>query len=514
MTFLAESNTWEPGIYQWEEADVVQGGAAGIDNVPTRQLANRTLYLKLLVEALGAGKQDADATLAALAALVTAADKIIYATGPDAFATTTLTTFMRTLLDDVDAAAARATLGAAPSASPTFSGIATFWKLANATLFANGGGAEGGQLELERPSSGSTLGGNIVFDLVGDIVRIFEGGGSTRGVSVNIADCAPGAATLLWHSGNDGTGSGLDADLLDGQHASSFAPLASPALTGTPTAPTPAPGTNNTQIANSAFVQAAIAALVASSPAALNTLNELAAALGNDPNFATTITNALGGKLNKAGDAMTGPFQVLSGVMAPNNTGNCGLSFSGDNDTGLANPSDGILHAVVNGTIVSEYIAATNERIFHFGPGNAWTLALQGDGNVVVYNAAMVAVFTTEGAAPKNSPTLTGSIFSDGSQRGRIDALAALDINCATGNYFIKTIAGNSTFTFSNAPAGAYSFTFELTHTSGTVTWPAAVKWPGDIAPTLTAGKTHLFMFVTDDAGARWRGAALANYTN
>ena len=77
------------------------------------------------------------------------------------------------------------------------------------------------------------------------------------------------------------------------------APSNSPALTGTPTTPTAPKGTNNTQIASTAFVMAAIAALVDSSPDALNTLNELAAALGNDPNFATTMTNALAGKQPK-----------------------------------------------------------------------------------------------------------------------------------------------------------------------------------------------------------------------
>ncbi|WP_247189575.1 phage tail protein [Escherichia coli] len=77
------------------------------------------------------------------------------------------------------------------------------------------------------------------------------------------------------------------------------APLSSPALTGTPTAPTAAQSVNNTQIATTAFVKSAIAAMVGSAPAALDTLNELAAALGNDPNFATTITNALAGKQPK-----------------------------------------------------------------------------------------------------------------------------------------------------------------------------------------------------------------------
>lgn len=79
-----------------------------------------------------------------------------------------------------------------------------------------------------------------------------------------------------------------------------YAPKESPALTGRPTAPTAEGKDSSTQIANTAFVQAAIAALVGSSPEALDTLNELAAALGNDPNFATTVTNSLAGKMDKS----------------------------------------------------------------------------------------------------------------------------------------------------------------------------------------------------------------------
>jgi hypothetical protein len=74
------------------------------------------------------------------------------------------------------------------------------------------------------------------------------------------------------------------------------APLDSPALTGTPTAPTASAGTNTTQVATTAFVSTAVSNLVASAPTALDTLNELATALGNDPNFATTVTNSLAGK--------------------------------------------------------------------------------------------------------------------------------------------------------------------------------------------------------------------------
>ncbi|EPA6504399.1 phage tail protein [Escherichia coli] len=108
-----------------------------------------------------------------------------------------------------------------------------------------------------------------------------------------------------------------------------YAPKASPALTGTPTAPTAAQTVNNTQIATTGFVKSAIAALVASSPAALDTLNELAAALGNDPNFATTVTNALAGKqpldstlTNLSGKTVNGILQYLGlGEAAKRNVG-------------------------------------------------------------------------------------------------------------------------------------------------------------------------------------------------
>lgn len=80
--------------------------------------------------------------------------------------------------------------------------------------------------------------------------------------------------------------------------------LAGADFTGKVTMPTAPAGTNNTQGATTAFVSAAIASLVNGSPAALDTLQELAKALGNDPNFATTITNLIGTKLDKSGTAV------------------------------------------------------------------------------------------------------------------------------------------------------------------------------------------------------------------
>ena len=111
------------------------------------------------------------------------------------------------------------------------------------------------------------------------------------------------------------------------------------------------------------------------------------------------------------------------------------------------------------------------------------------------------------------SPNFTGNIFANGSSRGNISNVAALDIDCSLSNYFIKTISTDSTFTFSNVAANSsYAFTLELTHTSGAVTWPSTVRWPANTAPTLTTSKTHLFIFSTDDAGTIWRGSSLINY--
>lgn len=101
------------------------------------------------------------------------------------------------------------------------------------------------------------------------------------------------------------------------------ADLASPALTGTPTVPTAPRGAKTTQIANTAFVLDAIAQLVNASPAALDTLSELATALGNDPNFSATMVNELAKKADRASPAFTGN---PSAPTAP----------IGDNDTSIA----------------------------------------------------------------------------------------------------------------------------------------------------------------------------------
>ena len=106
------------------------------------------------------------------------------------------------------------------------------------------------------------------------------------------------------------------------------APLDSPAFIGTPTTPTPPDDATGLEMANAAFVRKLLAALVDSSSEALDTLNELAAALGNDPEFATTIMNALAGKqpLSDVLTAISNLEERADNLLCFNQDGNASLS--------------------------------------------------------------------------------------------------------------------------------------------------------------------------------------------
>lgn len=102
-----------------------------------------------------------------------------------------------------------------------------------------------------------------------------------------------------------------------------------------------------------------------------------------------------------------------------------------------------------------------------------------------------------------------------GTYAGNIATVSALDIDCSTGNHFKKAISANSTFTFSNIPSSrAYGFTLEIDVTGDrTITFPSSVKFPSATAPTLTAGKTHVFTMFTDDGGTTFRATSAVDYT-
>lgn len=203
------------------------------------------------------------------------------------------------------------------------------------------------------------------------------------------------------------------------------------------------------------------------------------------------------------------------------------ITFDGDPDTGLFNSASNELGFTTGGSnrltidsaglIKTKALGSVSAPVWTFiddsdtgiySPGsNQLSIGTNGVQRIAVDGSGRVGINVT--------PATNTRLDLSGTYAQNIVAVAALDIDCSAGNYFTKTINGNSTFTFSNVPASrAFSFTLELTHTSGTVTWPTTVKWPEDTAPTLTTGKTHLFIFVTDDGGTRWRGAALVDYVN
>jgi hypothetical protein len=172
----------------------------------------------------------------------------------------------------------------------------------------------------------------------------------------------------------------------------------------------------------------------------------------------------------------------------------------------------------VGGVVVSGVVTASSFVGNVTGTASTATAAstaygLAGSPNLnvgIVTTTTLVGTSATVGIATVNT-----TLHVTGNYKSGVTSVSALDINCSLGNYFTKTVNGISTFTFSGIPtSSAYSFTLELTHTSGAITWPTQVKWPSDTAPTLTTSRTHLFMFVTDDGGTRWRGSSLVDYVN
>jgi hypothetical protein len=216
-----------------------------------------------------------------------------------------------------------------------------------------------------------------------------------------------------------------------------------------------------------------------------------------------------------AGTPNTGAFTTLSASSTVSGTG-----FS----TYLASPP------AIGGTAPAAgkftTLEATGVTTVSAGTVSAPAITTTGDTNTGIFFPAADNMAFAEGGAEvfriesngrlglgQTSPATKFDLSGNYGQN--IVAVSALSIDCSAGNYFTKTINANSTFTFDSVPASrAFAFALELTHTSGAITWPAAVKWPKDTAPTLTTGKTHIFIFVTDDGGTRWRGASLVDYVN
>lgn len=204
-----------------------------------------------------------------------------------------VSTFARTFLDDANAPAVRATLGlasvAASGDAADLSGTLSNLRLAAFTGDVTKPAASGALTLATVNANTGTFGGAATVPQFS-----VDGKGRITGVAavpIAITKAAAGLANVDNTSDANKPVSTAQQTALDLK-----ANLAGPAFTGAPSAPTAAAATNSTQLATTAFVQTLVANVIGSAPAALDTLTELAAALGNDANYAATITAALAGK--------------------------------------------------------------------------------------------------------------------------------------------------------------------------------------------------------------------------
>ncbi|RGE46128.1 hypothetical protein DZC30_05000 [Comamonas testosteroni] len=272
------ATTEQPGVVELATPQETALGADGVRAVTSAGL-------KPLLE----GKQPLDATLTALAAVNIVADRLIYTTGVDQFSVTPLTAFIRTLLDDADAVAARSTLGAAPLASPGLTGTPTAptaavdtntAQLATTAFVIGQAGAAAPKMdgaanvgtatrfarEDHVHPSDTSLAPIASPGLTGiPTAPTAVAGTNTVQIATTAFVIGQAGAEAPKMDGAATVGTATRYAREDHVHPSDTAkaPLASPALTGTPTAPTAADGTSTTQLATTAFVQNAVGGYLA-----------------------------------------------------------------------------------------------------------------------------------------------------------------------------------------------------------------------------------------------------------
>lgn len=277
---------------------------------------------------------------------------------------------------------------------------------------------------------------------------------------------------------------------------SAKANLASPTFTGVPAAPTAAAATNTTQIATTAFVRTEVSNLVASAPAALDTLNELATALGNDPNFATTVNTALSNRvLTTGGSTIT----VDSGTTVPltiqnNGTGNSFvvndvasdttpfiIDASGNVGIGITTPS---ARLEVDGVIRSRASSGEGGHIEFNNPDNN-SIGLTVD----VSLSDLGRIFQTRNNSVLQVGQLVGTggrieFYTAVSERMRIDAVGNVGIGATDLSTFSLTVKGNSASNAGNSRILAYG---------NTAASPTELNdWPTPVLSLRTFGDFYL----------------------
>jgi len=230
----------------------------------------------------------------------------------------------------------------------------------------------------------------------------------------------------------------LDSKLATATAATTYAVLASPAFTGTPTAPTATAGTSTTQVATTAFVGTAVSNLVASAPAALDTLNELATALGNDAAFSTTVTNSIATKLPLAGGTMTGAIAMgtnkITGLGTP--TTSTDAATKGYIDTVVLAPSNltGPITSVGAATSIASQTGTGTKFVVDTSPtlvtpvlGVATATSI--NGTTIPSSKTLVATDSTVYVVPSQGGNSGKYLTTDGttSSWGTIDTTSSAD---------------------------------------------------------------------------------------
>jgi hypothetical protein len=247
----------------------------------------------------------------------------------------------------------------------------------------------------------------------------------------------------------------LDAKLATATAATTYAPLASPALTGVPTAPTAAANTNTTQVATTAYVQTEITDLIAAAPGALDTLNELATALGNDAAFSTTVTNSLATKLPLAGGTMTGAIAMgtnkITGLGDPTNAQDAATKYYIDNVVLAPSNLTGPITSVGSATSIASQTGTGTKFVVDTSPtlvtpvlGVATATSI--NGTTIPSSKTLVATDSTQYVVPSQTGNSGKFLTTDGttSSWGAVAGYSAptLGSTSIASGATVTTIAG------------------------------------------------------------------------